>query len=127
MFAFRILPVLVGLAVVALSAACGSRSPGSVTADPAVLDFGAEPVGSRIEGEVPLIGFGQVKFGPPGRITGADRASFGVSGDEPTEPWRFSRVGLMHLYFAPTRPGAFTATYNRRMISGTITPVLVKG
>src|SRR3954467_6548103 len=109
-----------------LSAACGSRSPGSVTADPLVLDFGAEPIGSRIEGEVQLVGFGRVKFGPPGRITGADRASFGVSGDEPTEPWPRSRVGMMHLYFAPMKEGPVSATYARTMEKGTITPVQVK-
>ena len=115
------------IGVVILASACGRKSGGSVTADPAVLDFGAEPIGSRIEGELQLIGFGRVKFGAAGRITGSDAASFGVSGDEPTDIWPRSRVGQMHLFFAPTKEGPVSATYIRPMASGTITPVTVKG
>jgi len=109
-----------------LSAGC-RQPPGAVTADPAVLDFGPEPIGSHVEGELRLVGDGRVAFGAPGTITGADAASFGVSGDEPTDAWKSSRVGMMHVYFAPTRIGTFTATYNRPMKTGRFKPVTVRG
>ena len=111
----------------AFGLACGKQTPATVTPDPAVLDFGAEPIGSHVEGELRLVGSGSVTFGAPGRISGPDAMSFGVSGDEPTGKWPISRAGMMHLYFAPARQGAFTATYTRPMLKGSMAPVTVRG